>query len=65
MDDGTSIKKKKDERSFEERYAQIMEEKPIGPHPQLCEWEKQGDIYKQYSLYDLSKYETHTSSIIK
>lgn len=28
----------------------------------FSQWEKTGDVYKQYSIYDTSKYETMLSS---
>ena len=30
--------------------------------PDFSKWEKNGDVYKQYSIYDTSKYETILSS---
>ena len=31
-------------------------------NPDFSKWEKIGDVYKQYSIYDISKYETILSS---
>ena len=31
-------------------------------NPDFSKWEKIGDVYKQYSIYDTSKYETILSS---
>ena len=31
-------------------------------NPNFSKWEKVGDVYKQYSIYDTSKYETILSS---
>lgn len=31
-------------------------------NPNFSKWEKVGDVYKQYSIYDTSKYETKLSS---
>lgn len=35
-------------------------------NPDFSKWEKIGDVYKQYSIYDTSKYETilYSSTII-
>lgn len=48
--------------SLEQRYDEMMRGRNC---PTVSyEWEKSGDIYKQYSLYDHSKYETKTETII-
>lgn len=50
------------ENSLEELYYQIFNNHPIGRMDSL--WEKTGDNYKQFSLYDESGYETCLSSSI-
>lgn len=47
-----------------EQYANFMRNIPAEFIEKYSEWEKQGDNYKQYSLYDTSLYETSTSSSI-
>ncbi len=54
---------KKESLSLEEMYEKMMNTLP----PQILDfsrWEKVGEMYKQYSIYDTSKYETKLSSSI-
>lgn len=54
---------KKESLSLEEMYEKMMNTLP----PQILDfsrWEKVGEMYKQYSIYDASKYETKLSSSI-
>lgn len=59
-----NIETKKEDILFLEQYANIMRDIPAEFIEKYSEWEKQGDNYKQYSLYDTSLYKTSTSSSI-
>lgn len=51
--------------NLEEMYRNMMES--MSTHTQNTDfstWEKSGDMYKQYSIYDTSKYDTMLSSDI-
>lgn len=47
--------------SLEDMYKKMMCT-PSSTNPDFSKWEKIGDVYKQYSIYDPSKYETILSS---
>ncbi|MEE1323818.1 MAG: hypothetical protein UHE91_08320 [Bacteroidales bacterium] len=47
--------------SLEDMYKKMMNT-IHSTSPDFSKWEKSGDIYKQYSIYDTSKYETILSS---
>lgn len=47
--------------SLEEMYKKIMSTSS-STNSVFFHWEKTGDVYKQYSIYDTSKYETMLSS---
>lgn len=48
-------------KSFEEEYRRLMENAP-DKSLVSTEWAKNGDMFKKFSLYDESKYETSFSS---
>lgn len=47
--------------SLEEMYKKMICTLP-STNSDFSKWEKTGDVYKQYSIYDTSKYETILSS---
>lgn len=47
--------------SLEDMYKKMMCTQTSINH-NFSKWEKVGDVYKQYSIYDTSKYETKLSS---
>lgn len=49
------------EISLEDIYKKMMCTQ-TSTNPDFSKWEKVGDVYKQYSIYDTSKYETKLSS---
>lgn len=49
-------------KSLEERCNRMMQGQNFTPQRQ---WEKKGDNFRQFSLYDYSGYETHTTSMIR
>ena len=51
--------------SLEEEYASFMKDASLKLPAQTIGWEKHGDIYKKYSLYESSKYKTTSSNTIK
>ena len=46
----------KEEKELIEQYEKLMEGAPLDFR--YCTWEKEGEIYKEFSLYDTSKYES-------
>ncbi len=53
--------KKDKEVSLEDMYKKMMCTL-TSTNSDFTKWEKNGDVYKQYSIYDTSKYETILSS---
>lgn len=53
--------KSDNEKSFEEEYRRLMKNAP-DKSIVSTEWTKNGDMFKKFSLYDESKYETSFSS---
>lgn len=49
------------EISLEDMYKKMMCTQ-TSINSNFSKWEKVGDVYKQYSIYDTSKYETKLSS---
>lgn len=49
--------------SLEDMYKKMMYTL-TSTNPDFSKWEKIGDVYKQYSIYDTSKYESKSSSSI-
>lgn len=47
--------------SLEDMYKKMMSTLPSLNHD-FSKWEKTGDVYKQFSIYDTSKYETMASA---
>lgn len=47
--------------SLEDMYKKMMHTKSSVNYD-FSKWEKTGDVYKQFSIYDTSKYETVLSS---
>ena len=47
--------------SLEDMYKKMMSTLPA-LNLDFSKWEKTGDMYKQFSIYDTSKYETMSSS---
>ena len=47
--------------SLEDMYKKMMSTLP-SPNLDFSKWEMTGDVYKQFSIYDTSKYETMSSS---
>lgn len=47
--------------SLEDMYKKMMSTLP-SLNLDFSKWEKTGDMYKQFSIYDTSKYETLSSS---
>lgn len=47
--------------SLEDMYKKMMHTKSSVNYD-FSKWEKTGDVYKQFSIYDTSKYETILSS---
>lgn len=47
--------------SLEDMYKKMMSTLPSF-NLDFSKWEKTGDVYKQFSIYDTSKYETMSSS---
>lgn len=47
--------------SLEDMYKKMMHTQ-FSVNYDFSKWEKTGDVYKQYSIYDASKYETMLSS---
>ena len=47
--------------SLEDMYKKMMSTLP-SLNLDFSKWEKTGDVYKQFSIYDTSKYETMSSS---
>lgn len=44
---------------LKQEYLEVMKDATVLPTKSLS-WEKVGDLYKQFSLYDYSKYNTST-----
>ena len=49
--------------SLEDVYKKMMSTLPSANYD-YSKWEKVGDVYKQFSIYDTSKYESMSSSNI-
>ena len=56
-----NTEKNNKESSLEDMYKKMMCTQ-TSINPNFSKWEKVGDVYKQYSIYDTSKYETILSS---
>lgn len=48
--------------TLEDKYKIMMGTFPSLNNRNFSKWEKTGDVYKQFSIYDTSKYETMSSS---
>lgn len=64
MDNIKSIRKETKMIPLEKQYDSIMTGVSSDFLEKYSEWEKQGDNYRKFSLYESNKYETTTSSSI-
>lgn len=57
-------KKNNKHASLEDMHKKLMSRSTPTLNPSFSQWEKTGEMYKQFSLYDTSKYESTASSNI-
>ena len=64
MNQRNKKEKNRTEDNLQNQYDSIMRGVPSVSLDEYFKWEKQGDNFKKFSLYDTSKYETSVSPYI-